>query len=66
MDLLRGKLNEKLQALVDAFGRHRDAIGLEGSSNMSPQDVPASLPPELQEQTKPSQSGPSFCRAPER
>lgn len=40
MDLQRGKFDEKLQALVDAIGRHRDAIGLEGPSNMSSQDVP--------------------------
>jgi hypothetical protein len=34
MDLQRGRFNEKLRALVDAVGRHRDAIGREGSSNM--------------------------------
>ena len=34
MDLQRGQFNEKLRALVDAIGRHRNSIDLEGESNM--------------------------------
>lgn len=40
MDLQRGKFNERLRALVDAIGRHRTVVGLEGGSNMRSHDEP--------------------------
>jgi hypothetical protein len=40
LDLQRGQFNEKLRALADAVGRHRDTIGPKGSSNTSSHDEP--------------------------
>lgn len=39
-DLQRGKFREQLRALVDAIGRHRNAIGLKGNNDMPSHDEP--------------------------